>query len=397
MKTLVKLGKIILWVAVSLAGIIGLFLLVMCIIFPPEFVLRCLFSGAETVYDYKIFPERKLEASKNPYTYESQPDEARVKAAFEANPKINNLETFLTGTGTQAFIVIQDDAILYEQYFNGAQRDTLVTSFSTAKSFDSTLIGLAIEDGLIRSVDDPITDYLPELVERDSRFQQITLSNLMMMASGIRYVETDIPFFDDGNRTYRFPDMRRLALKMTKIVTPPGEFVYNPYNPLLIGLVLERVTGKTVTQYLQEKLWTPLGMEYGGSWSLDSDKTGYEKMESGLNARAIDFAKFGSLFLKQGNWNGVQVIPAEWVAEATTPDETAKLDDKVYYKYFWWGLYREDQGYDYFAWGNLGQFIYISPTHHLVIVRNGERYGLEGEGIEWAEIFYQFANDFGKK
>lgn len=335
-----------------------------------------------------------LEASENPYTYKSQPDEARVKAIFEANPKIKNLETFLTGTGTQAFIVIQDDAILYEQYFNGAQRDTLVTSFSTAKSFDSTLIGLAIEDGLIRSVDDPITDYLPELAERDPRFQQITIRHLLMMVSGIRYVETDIPFFDDGNRTYRFPDMRHLALQMTKIAAPPGEFVYNPYNPLLLGLVLERATGKMVTQYLQEKLWTPLGMEYGGSWSLDSDKTGYEKMESGLNARAIDFAKFGSLFLKQGNWNGVQMLPAEWVAEATTPDETAKLDDKVYYKYFWWGLYCADQGYDYFAWGNLGQFIYVSPARNLIIVRNGERYGLEGEGIEWAEIFFQFANEF---
>jgi CubicO group peptidase (beta-lactamase class C family) len=396
MKTFKKIGKIILWVVGGLAGILAIFLLVMCVVYSPEFVRRCLFSGAETVYDYKIFPERKLEASSNPYTYKSDLDEVGVKAAFEANPKVGNLEELLASTGSQAFIVIQDDVIRYEKYFNGAQRDTLVTSFSTAKSIDSALVGSAITDGYIKSVDEPITNYLPELAERDVRFQQITIRNLLEMNSGIRYVEKDIPFFDDGNRTYRFPDMRRLALEMTEIAAPPGEFVYNPYNPLVLGAILERVTGKSVTQYLQEKLWTPLGMEYGGSWSLDSQKTGYEKMESGINARAIDFAKFGSLYLHQGVFNGTQILPAEWIADSTTPDEAIRFEENVYYKYYWWGLKRGEKDYDYFALGNLGQFIYISPTHNLIIVRNGEEYGLEGEGPAWGNLFYQFASEYGK-
>lgn len=323
-------------------------------------------------------------------------DEAGVKAAFEANPNVGNLEELLASTGSQAFIIIQDDVIRYEKYFNGAQRDTLVTSFSTAKSIDSALVGSAIVDGYIKSVDDPITNYLPELAERDDRFQQITIRNLLEMNSGIRYVEKDIPFFDDGNRTYRFPDMRRLALEMTKIDAPPGEFVYNPYNPLVLGVILERVTGKSVTQYLQEKLWTPLGMEYGGSWSLDSQRTGYEKMESGINARAIDFAKIGSLYLHHGIFNGTQILPAEWVAKSTNPDEAIKLDENVYYKYYWWGFKRGEKDYDYFALGNLGQFIYISPTHNLIIVRNGKEYGLEGEGFAWGDMFYQFASEYRK-
>jgi len=396
MNTFKKFGKIILFVVGGLAGILAIFLLVMCVVYSPEFVRRCLFSGDETVYDYQIFPERKLEASSNPYTYKSDLDEAGVKAAFEANPNVGNLEELLASTGSQAFIVIQDDVIRYEKYFNGAQRDTLVTSFSTAKSIDSALVGFAMADGYIKSLDDPITNYLPELAERDSRFQQITIRNLLEMNSGIRFIEMDISFFDDGNRTYRFPDMRRLALKMTEINTPPGEFVYNPYNPLVLGVILERVTGTSVTQYLQEKLWAPLGMEYGGSWSLDSQETGYEKMESGINARAIDFAKFGSLYLHQGVFNGTQILPAEWVAESTNPDEAVKLDEKVYYKYYWWGLKRGETDYDYFALGNLGQFIYISPTRNLVIVRNGEEYGLEGEGFAWGDMFYQFANEYGK-
>ncbi len=314
MKNFKKIGKIVLWVLGSLAAILAVFLLAMCVLYSPEFVRRCLFSGEETVYDYQIFPERKLEASPNTYTFKSDFDEAGVKAAFEANPNVGNLEELLASTGSQAFIVIQDDVIRYEKYFNGAQRDTLVTSFSIAKSIDSALVGFAIADGYIKSLDDPITDYLPELAERDARFQQITIRNLVEMNSGIRYVEKDIPFFDDGNRTYRFPDMRRLALEMTEIDALPGEFVYNPYNPLVMGIILERVTGKSVTEYLQEKLWTPLGMEYGGSWSLDSQRSGYEKMESGINPRAIDFAKFGSLYLHQGVFNRTQILPAEWIA-----------------------------------------------------------------------------------
>jgi CubicO group peptidase (beta-lactamase class C family) len=394
MKSRIKIGKVVLWAGVSLLGVFGLYFLAMYLLFPPEFFHRCLFSGSETAYDYNIFPGRSLTASAQPYRYKVNLDEARVKAVMESNPNIGNLETFLADSGTQAFIVIQDDVVLYEKYFNGTQRDTLLSSFSTAKSFDSALIGFAITDGYIQNLDEPITNYLPELVGQDPRFQQITIKHLVKMVSGIRYEEKDNPFFDDGNRTYRYPDLRHLGLQMTKIVSSPGEFTYNPYNPILLGLILERATGKTITQYTQEKLWAPLGMEYDGSWSLDSQESGFEKMESGLNARAIDFAKFGSLFLHNGNWNGMQIIPADWVEESTSPVGATALDGKVYYQYFWWGFHRGEKGYDYSALGNLGQFIYISPEKNLVIVRNGERYGLEGEGFEWAEIFYQFAGAF---
>ena len=206
---------------------------------------------------------------------------------------MDDFDAFLAKNRTQAFIVIQDDAILYEQYFNGASRDSIVTSFSTAKSFTSTLIGIAISEGYIHSVDDPITDYLPELAERDPAFANITIRDLLMMSSGIKYVE--FPFVNgDDAKTYYYPDLRQLALEDTHIVGLPGEqFHYNNYHPLLLGMILERATGTSVANYLQEKIWKPVGMEYPGSWSLDEH--GFEKMESGINARAIDFAKFGRL------------------------------------------------------------------------------------------------------
>ncbi|MGE5249781.1 MAG: serine hydrolase domain-containing protein, partial [Bacteroidota bacterium] len=273
----------------------------------------------------------------------------------------------------------------------GYQRDSVVTSFSIAKSFDSALIGIAIEEGYIKSAADPITDYIPELAERDPRFKIIQIRHLLMMASGIRYEEDKFDGLGDDSLTYEFDDLRHLALTETKVADPPGvTFVYNNYNPLLLGLILERATGKSVTAYLQEKIWTPIGMEYDASWSLDSEKTGFEKMESGINARAIDFGKLGRLYLNKGSWNGKQLVPAAWV-EASTTDSGLIQGRKLAYGYMWWRENCNPGSADYFAAGNMGQFVYVSPLKNLIIVRNGERYGLPGEIEDWGEVFCGFA------
>jgi CubicO group peptidase (beta-lactamase class C family) len=157
-----------------------------------------------------------------------------------------------------------------------------------------------------------------------------------------------------------------------------------------------------VAAYLQEKIWQPLGMAYPGSWSLD--EAGFEKMESGINGRAIDFAKFGRLYLHQGNWEGEQIVPADWVWESTAPagvvnrpsyypDIPFFADGRGYYKYMWWGVQRED-GYDLVALGNHGQFLYISPAKELIIVRHGERYGRFGGPFAWVDLFYDVAGAF---
>ncbi len=258
-------------------------------------------------------------------------------------------------------------------------------------TFVSALVGIAIEEGYIKSAEDAITDYLPELAERDPRFQDIQIRHLLMNASGLRYL-SDEPFYTgDWNLTYSFDDLRYLALTETEVVEPPGKtFVYNNYNPLLLGLILERATGKPVTEYLQEKLWTPLGMEYDGSWSQDSEKSGFEKMESGLNGRAIDFAKLGRLYLNGGNWNGTQIVPASWVT-ASTQDSGVLQGKPLYYGLMWWGKNCTPGSHDFSAVGNFGQFIYVSPARNLIIVRNGEEYGLEGEFAVWTDIFCEFS------
>lgn len=378
--------------------LVGLFVIIYTFIairYSPSYVYRELFMDLGTSYDYRILPERKLTASPNPFPFSVDASkETLVQVTFQSNPEIKNLDAFLESTGTQAFLVIQNDVVIYERYFMGYQRDSIVTSFSVAKSFDSALIGIANQEGYIKSVNDPITDYLPELAKRDQRFKDIQIRDLLRMASGLRYNSDRLISFGDDNLTYGFDDLRHLALTETEVVEKPGTtFLYNNYNPLLLGLILERATSRPVTTYLQEKIWTPLGMEFGGSWSLDAEQNGFEKMESGINARAIDFAKFGCLYLNKGNWNGTQIVSAEWVAVSTADNGLIK-DAPISYGYMWWGMKCNPNSQDYLAMGDLGQFIYVSPEKDLIIVRNGESYGVKSVGEEWVvwgEAFCQFA------
>ena len=357
--------------------------------------------GDPSVFDYLVFPARELRPGVKPFRFEVRPDN-QVPSMFRhleylPGREVGDLDTILQNTQTTSFIVIKDDRVIYEKYFNGYSRDSIVTSFSVAKSFDSTLVGIAIDEGLIGGVSDPITKYLPELAKRDVRFSQIKIKDLLTMSSGIRY-EEDAPRHDDW-LTYLYPDLRELALQKTEIVEGPDRhWLYNNYNPVLVGMILERVTGKSLTQYLQEKVWSPLGMEYLGSWSINTETTGLEKMESGINARAIDFAKFGDLILREGRWQGEQIVSANWIIQATQPDEKSDeyydhspffVAEGHYYKYFWWGCNRTNGKSDFYGIGNKGQYIYISPQKNLVIVRNGIDYGLPSS--RWVSLFYDFA------
>ena len=297
-------------------------------------------------------------------------------------------DEFLRGTGTLGFVVLDDDLLVYERYFGGADRQTRQTSFSVAKSFLSTLIGIAIDEGLIGSVTDPVTEYLPELSERDPRFERITLRDLLTMSSGIRYEEQSLPLpWGDDVDTYYGTDLRDLGLSATQIVRPPGqEWLYNNYNPLLLGLVLERATGTSVSDYMATKLWQPLGAEADATWSLDSEGSGFEKMESGLNATPVDYARFGELFLLAGEWNGQRIVSEDWVREATAADVTT--DPAGHYQYFWWiDTQRPDR---FYALGNFGQYIYVAPDAGAVIVRNGRDWGVEND--TWLSVFREVAD-----
>lgn len=394
MNTRKAIGKVLLTIAAVLLGLFLFIVVYLSLRYSPEYMNREIFHDLDNVYAYRYFPGRELSASPEPFTFEADASqEPLVQEAFQTGPKIGDLDAFLERSDTQAFLVIQDDQLIYERYFKGLQRDSIVTSYSVAKSFTSALIGVAIQEGYIKSVDDPITEYIPELAERDPRFRDIRIRDLLTMASGLRFTdEGGLPSTNDGSLTYSFDDLRKLALRETGIINPPGKiFLYNDYNPILLGIILERTTGKPVTTYLQEKIWSPVGMEYGGSWSLDGKQSGFEKMSVGINARAVDFAKLGRLYLNNGNWDGSQIVPSDWVAASTQDSHLFPSIAPVYYGYMWWGARCNPGSHDFFALGNHGQFIYVSPAKKLIVVRNGEEYGLSGESEEWIGIFCQFA------
>ncbi len=354
----------------------------------PVTAYRIETSGDSNINTYKIFPQRAIATGGSVSTLkQASLANFPTTITFEYNGShyTTRLNDLFAQTDTQAFIVIRNNTVIYEKYFNRAQRDTLLTSFSMAKSFTSALIGIAVDEGKIKSINDSLIQYVPELKGRG--FDNLTIRDMLLMNTGVAFQPDDDlflplrPFLSDDDRQYYTDNLRQLILSVRRSDEPIGaDFHYNDYYPLLEGLILERVTGENVTQYTQDKLWQPMGMEYPASWSLDSTADGLEKTNSALNARAIDFARIGLLFLNQGRWNGQQIISQRWVTESTTPDPSDRRPLKEnpiwqqaggYYKYHWWGLNNPDGTYDYMAWGKQGQFLYISPSTNTVVVRLG--------------------------
>jgi len=345
---------------------------------------RALIWMDSQVDDFTRFASRQIDAPSASFHYDKGPGYPDG-LPDDAVPGNADLNVMLAANKTTAFIAIRDDKLIYERYFNGANRYSTETSFSISKSFNSAMLGRAIADHRIGSIDDPITRYLPELLQRDPRFAQITIRHLVSMSSGLRYRETGTPWGDDA-KTYYAPDLRKLALEETEIVEPPGQrFHYNNFNPLLIGLILERVTGKRVADYMAETVWKPLGAEGAATWSLDSHWSGFEKMESGINGRAIDFVKLGSLYMHRGQWRGKQVIPAEWVDQSTR--YTTDTDPALKYQYGWWTFHKEGLGDYYAAIGNKGQYVFVFPQQRMVILRQG----IERGSIDWPKAISDIA------
>lgn len=352
-----------------------------------SYLARYVLLNAVDISDFDIFPTREI-LNSSPVFQFSAPQNRDAWSSFSdhaipeniSGSQTETLDQFLERNGTVAFLVIKSDRLLFERYYNGYEHASICTSFSTVKSFVSALIGIALHEKLIHGLDDLVTKYLPELSA--PHWSEITIRHLVSMSSGLRYNPGPFPWNDDP-RVYYSLDLRSLARQARRQEAPGIRFHYNNYNLVLLGMILERATGGSVSNYLQERIWKPLGMEHAASWSLDSQQSGMEKMESGLNARAIDFAKFGRLYLRRGDWDSRQIIPESWVVESTTVTQDAKWKN---YKYLWW-IPRSGQG-RFMAVGNLGQFIYVAPDKDCLILRFGR-----GKPHHWQQTYPQlFAN-----
>ncbi len=218
----------------------------------------------------------------------------------------------------------------------------------------------------------------------------VTIRHLLTMSSGLRYHEGSLPWTDD-TLTYYEPDLRAVGLSAS-IERPPGEeFLYNNYNLILEGIILERATGQRVSDYLATRLWQPLGAEADASWSLDSEAHGFEKMESGLNATPRDFARLGLLVANDGRVGRQQVLPAAWIRQSISATTAGGAAD--FYGLHWWTGMPHSGPFPagaVMAWGNHGQYIYVLPERDIVIVRLGERDDAAPPN-DWPHLFAKIA------
>lgn len=311
-----------------------------------------------------------------------------------------HLDSSLKNTKTNVFLVIKSDSIIYQYLSEEKALTTKQPSFSVAKSFVGTLVGIAIDRGEIKSTAELVIKYLPELAKNDERFSRLTIQHVLDMRSGFNFSERSFNPFSKIVRSYYGADLKKMVGKL-KMKNEPGRvFEYQSINTQVLAFILERAVGKSLQLQMEERLWQPIGAESDALWSMDDD--GNIKAFCCLNATALDFAKIGRLYLNGGNWEGKQVISKQWVEVTTNPDSLTKLR---YKNQFWatrdfkffkdsvsavsslgkegldYPVERNPDGryfyakkvYDYKAQGMFHQSVYVNPQNNVIIVRLGDR------------------------
>lgn len=379
---------------ITLGGLLTtavLFLVIWSIAIGPVTVYRIISKGGTTIYDYERFPGQRLQASPAPFRFEYALQEDVVPSTIKLSDLGEiKLDELLGSSDTIAFLIVKHNAIVYERYFKGRTATDMSQVFSTSKSILSILIGTAIDDGLIESVKQPVTAYVPELAK--AGFDHVTIEDLLNMQSNMNYFENNDMFGE--HVIFNYTDhLEEEILRLDLLQTPDKQFRYKSGDNALLSLILKRALGgKTITQYTQERLWIPLGMEDNGMWGVDREG-GLERTWCCLSASARDLAKLGRLYLKNGNWQGTQIISSEWVNKTISEGAyTADAWPSQFsnrgawnYHYQWWLLSKEEG--DYATWGKAGQHIYINPKKKLIIIRLGETDG----NVPWFLVFQELA------
>lgn len=307
-----------------------------------------------TIYDSIVFPVRTAKHAVDPVDWQ------------EINPMIqlDKLSVdLLKETETTSFLILKNGRIIHESYYGEHQEFTRSNSFSMAKSFIGLLIGIAIDEGAIKSLDAPIADYLPFHLEGE---ENVTIRDVMGMSSGLNWSESGVNPFSDNAAAYYTDDLSEV-LKKKKFVWEPGsKFQYASGNSELLGIMIHEATGKYPTAYFEEKIWSKIGSKNDLSWSLDHEN-GLEKAFCCAYATTRDFARIGQLILNQGEWNGKQVISHQILNEILAP---YSANSPFYGLQFW--RYNAPENPAVYARGILGQYIIVIPSLNVVMVRTGK-------------------------
>lgn len=313
--------------------------------------------------DYKIFNNRAIKTGQhqpwsNAGNYNKKvPSEASIK-------KIEQYKTV-------SFLVLENGSVKYERYWNGYSDSSKSNSFSMAKTVISLLIGAAIDDGKIKSVDQKVSDFLPQF--KGGLNDKLTIRHLLTMSSGLNWDESYAGINSITTKAYYGKDLERIVKQMKVIEEPGKRNNYQSGNTQVLAFIVEKATGKTIAGYASEKLWQPLGAKHEALWSLDQ-KDGHEKAYCCFNSNARDFARLGQLVLMKGKWKGQQLISEKYITEATRPAKELKAESgkgmNKYYGFQFWYIEHKGLKIPYFR-GILGQYIFVIPGKNAVVVRLG--------------------------
>jgi CubicO group peptidase (beta-lactamase class C family) len=340
-------------------------------------MVSSLFTGAEQYDNFprsaELFPHSTMPAAASPQKF---PQAARLQLppSFSHQGQTYETQAFLETTDTAALLVLKNGEIIYENYWLTGGPNVNWLSMSVAKSFVSATLGIAVDEGFVKSIEQPITDYVPSLA--GSAYDGVRIKDILQMSSGARWNED---YSDPDSDVMRFAEIFALGGSLNEFTAtlqrqrPPGTFnQYNSADTQALAMLISQATGRSLTDYMTEKLWLPMGPENDAYWMLDAE--GVEMAFGGLNATARDYAKLGELFRLKGRRDGRQIVPEAWVHASITPDaphlmagNNPNSDYPMGYGLQWW--VPEGTEGEFSAIGVYNQFIFVNPTRDTVIVK----------------------------
>lgn len=309
--------------------------------------------------DYHEFDNRTIE--------NATPQPWPIHKDYNTASESQRLVKTNTDYGTIAYVIIKNDSVWFENYYDGFDEDSKSNSFSMAKSYVSAMLGKAIMQGKIKGLDQPVSDFFPEFNEGYAA--QLKVGDLSSMSSGSSWDEAYYSPLSITTRAYFYDDLRKMMLERVKIIDEPGKkFKYLSGDTELLGMILEKATGKHLADYLSESFWKPLGCENQALWQVDSEENGMEKAYCCIASNAKDFAKMGKLYKDHGKWNGQQLLDSAFIATSVTP----RYNESPQYGYGWW-LYNKDNKEFFMMRGHLGQMVIVNRKDNVIIVRLGHK------------------------
>lgn len=315
-----------------------------------------------TIYDLDVFPFSTMEKSDDPTPLLFHSQFNKVQLTKEQ-------ESYQQDVQTKGLLIFKNDSLIFEKFWGKHDNLTVSNSFSMAKTVVSMLVGIAKEEGYIKSLDDKVCDYLPEFCGNGK--EEITIRHLLTMSSGLDWTESARNPFSNNAESYYGEELRDLVLKQKAIDEPGKVFKYQSGNTQILGYIVEKATGIDLTKYASDKVWNRIGTESDIFWSLDKEN-GDEKSFCCIYASAKDYAKLGMILLHKGRYNGKQIVPENYVADMVSPEPLSTAENIPNYRY---GLqtwtYMDDEVQVNYMRGVSGQYIITIPKENLLVVRVG--------------------------